>query len=108
MYYNLDVIFGALITIYGVILLTRRKFVIRQIYSNLFFPGFLILMQVIESIKTNSLSWILPIFICLLILLIITGRYRFILTNVDSQMVTPILTGILKGKNISYEKYKTR
>jgi len=108
MNYIIDITFGILTITYGIILLTRRKFMIKRTYFSLFFPGFLILRQSIELAKMGNLSWPLLMLTCVFILGILISRYKFTLTNVNSQMVSSILTGILKEKNISCEKYENK
>jgi len=94
--YNIDITFGILIITYGIILLTRRKFMIKRTYFSLLFPGFLILRQAIELAKMGSLLWPLFVLTCVFALVIVISRHKFTLINVNSQMVSSILTGILK------------
>lgn len=108
MRYNLEFFFGAIGILYGILLLTRRKFAIRETYVNLFFPGVLILPQMMEAIKEGKWLWAVPLLIGALILVIAVGKHRITLTNVDSLMVATALTGVLKEQGISYEKYKNR
>lgn len=108
MRHNLEILFGAIIILYGILLLTRRKFAIRETYVNLFFPGILILPQMMEAIKEGKWLWALPLWIGAFIIVIVVGKYRVTLTNVDSQMVSTALAGVLKEQGISYEKYKNR
>ncbi len=56
----------------------------------------------------NSSLWALFMLTCLFILDIVINRHKFTLTNVNAQMVTSVLTGILKEKNISCEKYEKK
>lgn len=108
MHYTLGIFFGGIIILYGMLLLTRRKLAIRETYVNLFFLGILILPRIIEVIKEGKWLWALPLLIGALILVLIVGRHRVTLTNVDAQMVATALTGVLKEQGIVYEKYKNR
>jgi len=78
---------------------------IRAIYSSIFLTAILVLKPSMELLITYNIIWPLFGFILLLIFNIKINRHRFTLTNIDSKMIVPILTGILKEKNISYEKY---
>lgn len=104
MYYILGTIWGVAITLYGLILLTRRKLMIRRVYDFLFLFFITMSNTTIELIKMGYWIWPLLITALLFILAIIITRDRFTLTNVNSQMVSSVLTDILKEKNISYKQ----
>jgi hypothetical protein len=117
---------GALIIIYGLIILTGRKFMIKQEHNSIFTIFIITLFNVIryfeyflsrgmsDSIKSilfNDIRYIgwgemfyLLFIAFLFIVAVMINMGRYTLTNVNSQMVLDTLTEILKEKGISYEE----
>lgn len=116
---------GILIIIYGLIVLTGRKFMIKREYDSIFTIFIIILFNIIRYIEyvlssgrsNNIISILLDLryigwgemfyllfiaFLFIVAVMINMGRYT--LTNVNSQMVLDTLTEILKEKEISYEE----
>ncbi len=108
-FYNLAIISGTgvLLILYGLILLTRKKFMVRREYDGVFVFFIATLHPTISLIEMGYGLQVL--FICILpvtVIIILLARGRFTITNVNEQMVSSILTDILIEKNISYEKEK--
>lgn len=119
-------IMGALVIIYGLIILTGRKFMIKGEHNSIFTIFIIILFNVIRyfeyflssgmsnsivSILFNDIRYIewgqilsLLFITFLFILAVMINMGRYTLTNVKSQMVLDTLTEILKEKGISYEE----
>jgi hypothetical protein len=120
------VVTGVLIIIYGLIIFTGRKFMIKREYDSIFTIFIIILFNALRyfedvlssgrshnivSILFNDiryiewgdvLSLLFITFIFILAVMITIGRYTLI--NVNSKMVLDTLTEILKEKGISYEE----
>ena len=83
---------------------------IKRIYNDLFLITFLVLRPAIEFKNADNSLWpqFIFIFFLLFILSIKINMHKFTLKNIDCQVVLPILTSILKEKNISYERYENK
>lgn len=107
MFYNLATISGVLVILYGLILLTRRKFMVKRGYLNIF----IFFMSTLNpTIKLMEMGYGFPLlFIGILLifaLVIIISRGRYTLTNINEKMVSSTLIDILEEKNLSYEEDK--
>lgn len=105
-YYSFSMVFAVIIILYGFILLTRKKFMVRRTYDRLFILYLAILNPTISLIE---MGYGLQLFISIslvTVLMIIIGRGRYIITNVNAQMVSSILVDILKERNLSYDEKK--
>jgi len=103
MYHNIATFLGGLIILYGLILLTRNKFMISRKYDAIFIFIMATLNPSIELIKMGY-EFLILLFDCvILIVLLAISNERYTLTNVNSQMVSNTLTDILKENDIVFE-----
>lgn len=99
MFYTLATISGVLVILYGLILLTRRKFMVKRGYLNIF----IFFMSTLNpTIKLMEMGYGFPLlFIGILLifaLVIIISRGRYTLTNINEKMVSSTLIDILEEK----------
>lgn len=101
MSYPMSTVFAALCLLYGIIISSRVKLMVKEEYETLFmtFLGVFVLMELNYGFNLMFIG-ILPISI--LIILITSGRY--VITNMKAHMVSSILIDILKEKEISFEE----
>lgn len=107
MFFLLSKIWAALIIVYGLIILTREKFMVRREYVGIFMLFIMLLTPGIRMFERGN--WILFIIVFVIpfsSFLILMNRDRYILFNVNNQIVFSILIDILKEKNITFEREK--
>ncbi|AOY76798.1 hypothetical protein [Clostridium formicaceticum] len=94
---------GVLIILYGLILLTRKKFMIRRECDGIFIFFFTMLNPAIQIIEMGyGIKYLIILILSVSALVIFIARGRYTLTNVNAEMVLSALTDILNEKNISY------
>lgn len=100
-------IFSVFTIAYGIVILTRKKFMLKRIYESIFI--FLIGMSkplIDLSSQGYSLQYFFIVILPLALLYYLIIKDRYILININYEMVLEALTGILKDYDISYEENK--
>ncbi|SNS85431.1 hypothetical protein SAMN05446037_102424 [Anaerovirgula multivorans] len=94
---------GAIFILIGLILLTRKKFMVSKMYDASLIT--LIWISGIRFRAIDSMSYYHYIIsIGMIIFFWVTFRGKYTLYNVNKEMVSAALTSILKEKNIAYKK----
>ncbi|MCC5910025.1 MAG: hypothetical protein JJT76_06260 [Clostridiaceae bacterium] len=107
MHNTLDIILGVLIVLFGLVILTRRKFMVKRGFINTFIFFMIILNRIIGMFQRGyGFSYLFIVLLPLLALVIIISKGRYLLTNVNKEIVSSTLIDILEEKNISYEEDK--
>ncbi|ABR48032.1 hypothetical protein Amet_1866 [Alkaliphilus metalliredigens QYMF] len=108
MFYTLATTLGTLFILQGLILLTRRKFMVRREYDGVFYAFITILSPIILLNKMGYETRLIFIGILpFIVFVIIVTRGRYTIYNVNTQMVSSALTDILEAKGMSYEEEKS-
>lgn len=107
MYFITATIFSVFTIVYGIVILTRKKIMVKRMYESILLFVFIMSRPSLElSSQGYSLQFffivVLPL--ALLYYLILKDRYTFI--NINNEMVSDALTEILKDLEISYEESK--
>ncbi|ABR47993.1 hypothetical protein Amet_1823 [Alkaliphilus metalliredigens QYMF] len=107
-FYTLATTLGALFILQGLILLTRRKFMVRREYDRVLHAFFIILGPILLLNKMGHETRLLFIGVLpFIVFVIIVTRGRYTIYNVNTQMVSSALTDILEAKGMSYEEEKS-
>ncbi len=104
MYYTIATIYAGLMVLWGIVLLTGRKFMVCRGYVSIGTFFIVTLNPTIELMKMGSIIYPIIIGIPVFILGIVFTKDKFTLTNMNLQMVLPILTDFLNDEGISFEK----
>ncbi|NBI05867.1 hypothetical protein [Senegalia massiliensis] len=108
--FNTFIIFlGILLILCGIILITRKKFIVNKEYINIFMLIFPMLQIRKMDIEFNFIFFIIY-FVVLpaLWIVIMIGRGIYVITNTNDQMVVDTLMDILDENGILYEEKKDK
>lgn len=108
--FNTFIIFlGILLILCGIILITRKKFIVNKEYINIFMLIFPMLQIRKMDIEFNFIFFIIY-FVVLpaLWIVIMIGRGIYVITNTNDQMVVDTLMDMLDENGILYEEKKDK
>lgn len=107
MFDTVPTVLTTLVILYGLILISRKKFMINALYTNILMM-FLTTIPAIGQYRENG-YWLSFLYICVLpffVAMIMISKGRYIMTNVNSKIIVLIITNFLDKRNISYEQQK--
>ncbi len=104
MVFILGKIWGTLIIICGLFLLTKKKLMVEREYSGIFM--YLLIWLAPFATLGYELQYIFIFLLPMCAIAFLVYRGRFTIYNVNIHIVSPLIIDILKSKNISYEEEK--
>lgn len=100
----LALIQGSIMVLYGLILLTRKKFMVNRIYQSIFSFLIITMFWIAQSIEMGRGLIIIIFNIVMIILAIMINKGKYTITNINTKILLSILTNILEEKDIVYEQ----
>jgi len=95
---------GIIIILYGLVLSTRKKFIINRVYESIFSFFIITMLAFTRFIEMGQGLIILFFTIVMIILAIMINTGKYTITNTNSKILVSILSNILEEKGITYEE----
>lgn len=100
----LALIQGSIILLYGLVLLTRKKFMMSGVYVSILSFFIITMFWITQSIEMGRGLIVLIFAILMIILGIMINTGKYTITNTNTKILLSILTNILEEKDIVYEQ----
>ncbi|MBS4537095.1 hypothetical protein GOQ27_01395 [Clostridium sp. D2Q-11] len=108
MFKTIFTLIALLMILFGLIIMTRKKFMMRSEKIKVIVALMPLLAPSINFIEDVYIGIILVVIIPMMAIAIMVGRNKYFIVNINNEMISSLLMDILKEKNISYEERKKK